>query len=358
MKKRTSPSSELQQPYFIEDNTISVSDIILIIARNLKIILIIPSILCLTTIIYSIFIAKPVFTSTSKIMSSSGGGASQAANLAAQFGINIPTGQSEPKWVYPEIIKSRTLARAVLKQKFDTYKFGPDKSLLQILTFGNRKPKSSPSILEINGVNSLLGMIRVSEDVKTGILTLQIDASEPVLASEINRVIIEELDIHQQMYNKNKTSETKQFIEERIVDVETELMASEEDLKVFMDRNRRIENSPALQLERQRLGREVTVLTGVFTTLKQQLETTKIEEVKESNYVIVIDPPEVPLHRSKPKRKIMVVFAGFLGLGLGILLAFIKDYSLNREIEEKEKMVEAKLLFLESITKFFPKKLR
>ena len=47
-------------------------------------------------------------------------------------------------------------------------------------------------------------MIRVSEDVKTGILTLQIDASEPVLASEINRVIIEELDIHQQMYNKNK----------------------------------------------------------------------------------------------------------------------------------------------------------
>ena len=105
MKKRTSPSSELQQPYFIEDNTISVSDIILIIARNLKIILIIPSILCLTTIIYSIFIAKPVFTSTSKIMSSSGGGASQAANLAAQFGINIPTGQSETNGFILKLLK-------------------------------------------------------------------------------------------------------------------------------------------------------------------------------------------------------------------------------------------------------------
>ena len=95
MKKRTSPSSELQQPYFIEDNTISVSDIILIIARNLKIILIIPSILCLTTIIYSIFIAKPVFTSTSKIMSSSGGGASQAANLAANLVLTFL--QANPK---------------------------------------------------------------------------------------------------------------------------------------------------------------------------------------------------------------------------------------------------------------------
>ena len=60
-----------------------------------------------------------------------------------------------------------------------------------------------------------------------------------------------------------------------------------------MDRNRRIENSPALQLEQQRLNREVIVLTGVFTTLKQQLETTKIEEVKESDYVIILDPPEI-----------------------------------------------------------------
>ena len=70
-------------------------------------------------------------------MSSSGGGkVSQAAGLAAQFGINIPTGQSEPKWVYPEIIKSRTLAKSMLNKKFDTIEFGPQKSLLQILTFG------------------------------------------------------------------------------------------------------------------------------------------------------------------------------------------------------------------------------
>ena len=48
-------------------------------------------------------------------------------------------------------------------------------------------------------------------------------------------------------------------------------MTAEENLKVFMARNRRIENSPALQLEEQRLSREVAVLTGVFTTLKQQL---------------------------------------------------------------------------------------
>ena len=165
--------------------------------------------------------------------------------------------------------------------------------------------------MEIIGVESLLGMILVHEDIKTGILTLKIDASEPELAAEINKVLIEKLDSHQRKYNKAKTSDTKRFIEERIIDAEKELISAEEDLKVFMDRNRRIENSPSLQLEQQRLGREVTVLTGVFTTLKQQLETTKIEEVKESDYVVVLDPPEVPLI-PQPNKVLMVILTGFL----------------------------------------------
>ena len=48
-----------------------------------------------------------------------------------------------------------------------------------------------------------------------------------------------------------------------------------------MIRNRQIQNSPYLQLERERISREVSVLTSVFTNLKQQLENTKIEEMKE-----------------------------------------------------------------------------
>jgi uncharacterized protein involved in exopolysaccharide biosynthesis len=351
------PSPEYQQPYYFEEDTISLTDIMLTLARHLKVIIITPTILCTLTIIYVLFIAKPVYTSTAKIMSSSsGGGVSQAAGLAAQFGIAIPTGQSEPKWVYPEIIKSRTLARAMLKQKFDTNEFGPQKSLLQILTYGNNEPEFNLDTLEIMAVKNFLEMIEVSEEIKTAILTLNINASEPSLAAEINKVLIEELDAHQRKYNKAKTSDTKQFIEERIIDTEKELISAEEDLKVFMDRNRRIENSPALQLEKQRLGREVTVLTGVFTTLKQQLETTKIEEVKESDYVVVLDPPEAPLQRSKPNKRLMVILAGILGVGLGMVLAFVREFATNSEKEEKDKMAEAKSLVRQHLSDFIPGK--
>ena len=350
------PSPEFPPPYYFEEDTISLTDIMLTLARQIKVIIITPTILCILAIINVQFIAKPVFTSTSKIMSSSSGGTSQAVGLAAQFGINIPTGESEQKWVYPEVIESRTLARSMLKRKFDTNEFGPQKTLLQILTNGNEKPVTGMDTLVIKAVDSFLSTIEISDNPMTGILTLKINTSEPNLAAEINKVLIEELDAHQRKYNKAKTSDTKKFIEERIIDTEKELMVAEEDLKIFKDRNRRIENSPALQLEQQRLSREVTVLTGVFTTLKQQLETTKIQEVKESDYVIVFDPPEIPLQRSKPNKKLMVVLAGILGLGLGMVLAFIREYVTNSGKEEKDKFSEAKSLILKNISELIPKR--
>ena len=183
----------------------------------------------------------------------------------------------------------------MLKKNFDTNRYGKNVSLLQILTYGNGELNFGIDTLEILAVDKLSSNISIREDLKNGIITLNVHSFEPKLASEINWAIIDGLDSHQRMYNQNKSSDTRKFIEERILDTEKELVLAEEELKNFMDRNRRIGNSPSLQLQQQRLTREVTVLTEVFTTLKQQLETTKIEEVKESDYVIIIDEPIIPL---------------------------------------------------------------
>ena len=342
-------------PYYVEEDTISFADLVLAIARHLKIIIYIPMIFCTLTIIYAFFIVEPIYTSTAKIMSSSTERSnSHALNLAAQFGVNLPTSSSEPKWVYKEIIKSRTLAKVVLKRKFNTVQFGEGVSLLQILTFGLKEPKENLEIIEIKAVDKLLNMINISENIKTSIMTLSVNAKEPRLASEINKTFIEALDAHQRKYNKAQTSDTKQFIERRIIDTEKELISAEENLKVFMNRNRNIDNSPSLQLQKQRLDREVAVLTGVFTTLKQQLETTKIEEVKESDYVIVIDPPETPLLPSSPQKKRMVIFAGIFGMFIGVGITFIREFALRHVKEEKDKLSKAKSLILQNISQIIP----
>ena len=330
---------------------ISLIDIFITISRQIKTIIIFPSVLCLLTIFYVLFIADPIYTSNSKIMSSSasGGGASQAIGLAAQFGINLPTNQTEPVWNYPEIIKSRILAKSVIAQTFDTEKFGKGKKLIDMLNYLEDVKKHGPKTLESLAVQKFHKMIRVNENTQTSIVTLSIDTFEPSLAAQINKAIIEQLDSHQRDYNRSKSSETRIFIQKRIESTKQELSLAEEKLKIFRDRNRRIENSPALQLEQERLVREVTVLTGVFTTLKQQLETTKIKEVRESDYVIVIDPPEVPIIPSSPKKKLNVILAGIIGLGFGFIIAFTNDAYDKIDKKNKEKLLKVKSLIIANL---------
>ena len=81
-------------------------------------------------------------------------------------------------------------------------------------------------------------------------------------------------------------------------------------------------------------------------------EISKIYEVKELDYVIVLDDPEAPLERSKPRRRMMVVIAGFLGIGLSVIFAIIKEYiSYN---DDKNNLGEVKTLLLQNIRKIIP----
>ena len=148
--------------------------------------------------------------------------------------------------VYDDIIKSRTLAKAMIKRSFDTKEFGENKSLLQILTHGNDLPEVGLDTLSRRAVNSFIKMIELKKDIETGIYTLSMTTNEAKFSTELVASLIEELDSHQRDYNRKITSNTRQFIEERISSTKEELEISEELLRVFTDRNRRIENSPLL----------------------------------------------------------------------------------------------------------------
>jgi len=222
--------------------------------------------------------------------------------------------------------------------------------LLRIIT--NNSNNSNSKNLETIAINSLTGLINVNRERNANYYILEVTAFEAKFSADLARAVIEELDNHQREYNNAQVLETRRFIEERIFEVGKELNSAEEALKNFRVRNRRMDNSPNLLLGQQRLSREVAVLTGVFTTLKQQLENAKIDEVKESNYVIVLDQPEVPIFRSAPNKKQMVVLSGFAGISMAVALVFLLEL-LNRNTEKKEKLNKIKSLAIRNILELF-----
>ena len=354
MDEQQYPPQPPQQPqYYYEEDTISLSDILLVLAKQLKLLIITPLVFGVITAFYVLFMVGPTYVSSAKIMSSSGGSStSQLQGLAAQFGVTVQGGSENAQWVYPEIVKSRTLAKSVLKRKFDTNEYGPQKSLLQILTYGDEEPTVSIDTLEIHGANALIGMIEIES--QGSFYNLSVSTFEPQFAADLCAVLIEELDRHQREYKTEKVKETRLFIEGRIIDIQKELESAEENLKVFRDRNRQIGQSPALLLEQQRLTRETSVLTGVFTTLKQQLEMTKIEEVKESTLIQVLDPPIAPFHRDSPNRRLSVLLSLILGFGFAVVVAFVKEYASNSDDDEKGKLREITELTKSNIADLIP----
>ena len=78
----TQDSSQASQPYPpqypFEEDTISLIDILLVLVKHLKFIIITPTVFCIITIIYALFFTSPVYVSTATFMSS--GGVHQDAN--------------------------------------------------------------------------------------------------------------------------------------------------------------------------------------------------------------------------------------------------------------------------------------
>lgn len=312
-----------------EEDSISLWEIIFILKANVKIIFFTPSLLCTIAIFYLLFFADPIFTSSATLIptnNQSGSGA--ISGLVNQFGLTIPqTGTN--KIAYREIIKSRTIAKKMIYKKFNTLKYGKDQSLLKLLTYKNKRPSVGIDTLEQLAINALQNLIKIREDIKTSIVTLNVNASEPRLAADIANALIEELNLHQKNFNSEQAAKKRIFIEERIKEVNVDLAKTEETLKEFRQRNKKYQDSPSLLLAFERLLREVEVQKQLYITLKNEFERAQIQEVEESDLLYVLDKPQVPLNRSKPQRKLIVITVGFIGLILGVISAFGKNWYKN-----------------------------
>ena len=110
---------------------------------------------------------------------------------------------------------------------------------------------------------------------------------------------------------------------------------------------------PALQLEQERLERDVEIQKGVYLTLKQQLELAKIEEVQETSVVQILDRPTVAFNPSNKNLVLSVVLSLILGGGLGIMIGFIRSYMDNNDMEERKKLRRIKHFLKKKIKDIF-----
>jgi uncharacterized protein involved in exopolysaccharide biosynthesis len=354
----SSPVTHYASPSIYEEDTISLSDILLTLAEQLKVIVLTTFICVFLTFTYVQFIQQPQYVSWATVllpenkMGSLGG----LAGLASQFGVNVPMGAtadlSSPS-LYPELLRSRTFAEKILSKEFYLEKYGKKLSLLAILTYGNEPPKSSQEKLISHAVNKLNGeFLDFEQDPKSSFSVIKVTAEEPVFAKELADVVLAELEALNRYFKSQTVSEKNIFIENRIASVEGDLEESEQALKNFNEQNRQI-SSPALQLEQERLERDVEVQKGIYLTLKQQFELAKIEEVQETSVVQVLDRPTVAFNPSNKNLVLSVILSFIIGGGIGVMIGFIRSYLDNNDMDERKKLRRTKHFLNKKIKDLF-----
>lgn len=222
---------------------------------------------------------------------------------------------------YTELLKSSPFLERIVKRKFFIKKKGEEVDLISF--YGNEIEKGEEPLNRV--INTVGQQLQTSTQRTTNVITISYSTGEPELSASIVNAFLEELIKYNQDMKDNKAKQNREFIENRLEENRKLLKEAEESLAEFTAKNKKIA-TPDLEIELDRLKRNVKVQEEVFITLKKQLELAKIEEQEKTPVIQIIEKAAVPLHKSNPKTKRNVMLAGFVSLFLFIGLAFVLDY--------------------------------
>ena len=337
-----SPQSPIYgSPSIFEEDKISFFDILLVMAEQLKVIVLITFISAFVTFTYVQFIQVPMYASNIKVFipSSITTQNSGFAGLANQFGVNIPSATSDDlsnPSLFPELLQSRTFAEKVLDKEFFTEKYGKKLKLLSILTHGDKPSTVGKDTLVTMALGAFKNMVAFSKSRESKFSNIRVVTNEPVFSRDLAKEILIELEKLNRYYKNKAVNEKIKFIEQRILTIIKELESSEQQLKEFNENNQQI-LSPTLRLQVDRLERDVDVSKNVYLTLKQEYELAKIEEIQKSSIVQVVDPPQIPLKDFNIHVLSKTILAISAGLTLGFLIAFIRKYFKTDDMDNRKK---------------------
>ncbi len=250
--------------------------------------------------------------------------AGRLAGLAAQFGVAIPGGSSgDPIKFYSELLISRRVLEPVVLTTYSVNAPGVPANA-NLLTYLRANGKDSADSLR-QGIDRLRSHIEVLPDRDAGIIHLSVNTKWPGLSEAVNRRILNQLDAANTRNRQVTASAEREFVEQRMIHAKADLDQAEDALASFSTANRSYHGSPALETEFGRLQRRVDLRQQVYSSLAQSYEQSRIDEVRNTPSIVLIDTPEGSGHRLGSRRKdaIMWFIVGFM-IALSVIV--VREY--------------------------------
>ncbi len=248
--------------------------------------------------------------------------ASGLAGLALQFGLPVGRGGESPKF-FAELATSREVLLAVAAARYPVPR-APADSTATLMALYRLPPLGTPR--GDNAALRRLGQdVSSSVELETGVVTLDVDAPDPRLAAAIADTLLGALNRFNLERRQLRSHELREFLESRLADANRDLMAAEDSLRDFRRQNRTFAQSPDLQIQDQRLQRAVELRQSLYLSLSSSYEQARMEEYRDTPTITVVDEPSPPYGKIRPRRTLVVLGAGALGLLIGIAISLLSS---------------------------------
>lgn len=272
----------------------------------------------------------PVYTASAKFLPS------RNPEMISRMGTLIGTSRIESfqdnvtSEYYTELLKSSPFLERIANKKFFSKKLGEEVALISYYEI----EADNETERLIKATRVIGGGLELSTARTTKVVSISYSTNEPDLSAAIVNAFLEELIRYNQEVRDSKAKQNRIFIENQLEENRKLLKKAEAELADFTTKNKKIVTAD-LEMELDRLKRNVKVQEEVYVMLKKQLELAKIEEQEKKLVIEIIENASVPLYKSSPKTKRNVILAGFVSIFLFIGLAFVLEYISKMNPEEE-----------------------
>ena len=304
-----------------------------------------PLVLCALAVVIGLVRPRSYSSSATFRPQSNEGNASKLAGLAAQFGVNVPLGsETESAEFYAELLRSREMQTRIVEAQYVCGEGGKAESGDLIACLGIDKGTRGRNVEE--AVRRFKKDLKIGLSVKTNIVSFSVRARDSILATAIADTTLSLINQFNLERRQSNAKQERRFIEGRIAEVQDQSASLEGKLEQFLRTNREYRQSPQLTFAYERMQRELTERRQVSATLQQSLERARLDEVRDTPVITVLDRPAIP---PRPDRRLLLL-RGVIGLALGLMLGVLGSLAIeaSRDLANQDPRGRAELMQLAS----------
>jgi len=337
LPNRQAPSSDPVPTEIVlsDDDGISLVRLSSFLLRHRRLLIRLPLALAVVVGIIALVLPRNYTSQASFMPQSSDVDASQLSGLAASLGFSFPGGQAgESPEFYVALLSSRDIRDGVIEHSYVLPgRDGEEPRTGTLIDFYNVKGDTRDAQL-LQARKRLEKDLRARVRTEAGLVELSATARQPEVAQQIGQRVIGLMNDFNLRTRQSQARDEREFVEKRLEQARTELLSSEDSMVAFLQKNRRgYETSPELQFEHGRLERRVTVRQQVYGTLTEGYERARIDEVRNTPVITVVDAPHVPPRADSRGVVLKVLLALLSGLVIALAVAAVRDYMTSARVQ-------------------------